>query len=146
MDVSLETLPDDVIFAILKRLQTNYLYLIAETCTRFLDLTSIEYRQRYPDKFACVALIGEKIQLYPKDDDVQVFGRKFLNLVIRSHGRNCRFEDDLLKFVIFNCSVNLKMLRLDEVMLHADQLELIQHMLHRIEVRIYICVFVRFLL
>lgn len=130
---TLETLPDDLVFDIFKRLQTNYLYLIAETCTRFLDLTSIEYRRRHPEKFACVSSIDDRIVLHPKDDDVQVFGRKFLNLILRSHGRHFRLNDDLLHFVLLNCSVNLLMLRFQEVMLHADQLQAMQHMLHRIE-------------
>lgn len=138
----METLPDDLVFAIFNRLQTNYLYLLAETCTRFLDLTSIEYRQRHPNKFARVSLSGDKIVLQPNDDDVQVFGRKFLNLIWRSHGRNYRFDDDLLRFIVQNCSVNLKMLRFDEVMLHADQLEAIQHMLHRVNVcATFMCLF-----
>lgn len=133
MDSTLQMLPDDLVFDIFKRLQTNYLYLIAETCTRFLDLTSIEYRRRHPEKFACISIVDERIVLHPKDDDVQVFGRKFLNLIVHSHGRHFRLEDDLLRFILFNCSVNLQMLRFQEAMLHVDQLQAMQHMLHRIE-------------
>lgn len=133
MDVSLETLPDDSIFDIFKRLQTNYLYLIAQTCTRFLDLTSMEYRRRYPNKFVCICMSGDKINLLPNADDVQIFGRKFLNLMLRGHGRNFRFDDELLQFVWINCSVNLQMLRFDMVMLHEDQLKAIHHMLNRLD-------------
>lgn len=128
-----ETQPDDSVFAILERLQTNHLYLIGETCRRFLDLTSIEYRRRYPEKFACVSVNNDRIVLQPTDYDVQIFGRKFLNLIVRSHGRHCRFDDGLLQFILFNCSVNLQMLRFEEAMLHVDQLQAIQHMLHRVE-------------
>lgn len=133
MDSILQTLPDDLVFDIFKRLQTNYLYLIAETCTRFLDLASMEYRRRHPEKFACISLVGDRIVLQPKDDDVQVFGRKFLNLMVRSDGRNFRLDDDLLRFILVNCSINLQMLRFEAVMLHVDQLQAMQHMLHRID-------------
>lgn len=133
----METLPDDSVFDIFKRLPTNYLYVLAETCTRFLDLASIEYRRRHPEKFACISLGENRILLQPNDDDVQVFGRKFLNLIIRGHGRNFRIDDDLLRFYKTNCSVNLQMLRLQEMMLHAEQLKAIQCTLNRINVRVF---------
>lgn len=133
MDHTIEMLPDDSVLDILRRLRTNYLYTFGETCRRFLDLTSIEYRRRYPEKFACISVNNDRIVLHPTDYDVQIFGRKFLNLIIRSHGRHFRFDDGLLLFVLVNCSVNLRMLRLEEVMLHADHLQTIQHMLQRVE-------------
>lgn len=129
----MEILPDDVVFDILKRLPTNHLYLMAESCMRFLDLAAIEYRRRYPEKFAAISVMGEKIVLQPNDHDVQIFGRKFLNLIIRSYGRNFCLDDGLLRFILVHCSVNLKMLRFEEVMLHENQLMAMQHMLNRVE-------------
>lgn len=129
----MELLPDDSVFDIFKRLPTNYLYSIAETSKRFLDLTSIEYRRRHPDKYVCIGWKDDRIALFPKHDDVHVFGRKFLNLMLYSCGRNNRFDDELLQFVVANCSMNWQQLRFEQAMLHEDQLQTIHHMMHRIE-------------
>lgn len=133
MDLTLDNLPDDLLFDILKKLQTNYLYLVAGICKRFLDLAAIDYRRRHPEKFTCISIINDKIVLQPVAEDVQTFGRKFLNLILRSHGRNFNFEAELMQFVLCNCSSNLQMLRFEEVMLNANQLQAMQHILHRLD-------------
>lgn len=131
-DLTLETLGEDCIFEIFDRLPTNYLYPIAETCRRFYDLASIQYRRKHPEKFVCLTMIDEKIVLLPNEYDVKLFGRKFLNVIIRGDGRNCRWEDGLLQFMLYNCSSNLQMIRFEKAMLQRVQLNSMQHMFHRL--------------
>lgn len=130
---SLETLSDDCVFDIFNHLPTNYLYSIAQTCVRLLDLASIQYRRRHPEKYACVSVVNDEIVLEPKEDDVFMFGRKFLNLKIRNNSRNIRFDHQMLEFMLLNCSTNLQTIRFEEVMLQRNQMEVIKHMLNRIE-------------
>lgn len=95
---NLQTLNEDCVFEVLNRLPTNYLYTIAETCTRLLDQAAIEYRRRHTEKCVCISMIDNKIVLLPNEHDVQMFGHKFLNLVVRGIGRNHRLDDRLLGF------------------------------------------------
>lgn len=132
-ELNLTALSDDCLFEILNRLPTNYLYTIAETCTRLFDVAAIEYRRRHPNKFACLSMFDEKIVLHPNDYDVQTFGRKFLNLIIRGNGRNHQLSAEFLEYIILNCSSNLKMLRFEEMMLKTEQLQIFKHMLYRTE-------------
>lgn len=129
---SLETLSEDCVFEVLDRLPKNYLYPVAETCTRLLDLASIQYRRLCPGKYTCLSMVDDKVVLLPNEHDVQMFGRKFLNLIICSGGRNVRLDDKLLQFVLLNCSTSLQMLRFEEVMLQKVQLEAMKHMIHRV--------------
>lgn len=131
--VNLETLSEDCIFEIMDRLATNYLYTIALTCTRFYNLAAIQYRRKHPEKYACVSVIDDKIVLLPDEYDVKLFGRKFLNLIIRSEGRNVAFEDELIDFIWANCSSNLQIVRFEEAMLLGAQLKRMENMLHRVE-------------
>lgn len=132
-ELTMETLSEDCVFEILDRLQTNYLYTIAETCTRFFDLASIQYRRRHPEKFVCLLMMDEKIALLPDEYDVKLFGRKFLNVMIRGESRNCRWDDELLQFILTNCSSSLQMIRFERAMLQSVQLKRMHHMLHRVE-------------
>lgn len=132
-ELTLETLCEDCVFEILDRLPTNYLYTIVKTCTRLFDLASIQYRRKHPEKFVCFTIIDEKIALLPNEYDAKLFGRKFLNVIIRGDGRNCRWENELLQFILGNCSSNLQMIRFEKAMLQRVQLKQIQHMFHRAE-------------
>lgn len=116
-ELSLQTLSEDCVFEVFDRLPTNYLYIIAETCTRFHDLASIQYRRRHPEKYVHISMVDENIVLLPNDHDVQMFGRKFLNAIIHGDGRNCRFEGKLLDFIVDNCSSSLQTVRFEEVRL-----------------------------
>lgn len=111
----------------------SYLYTVAETCKQFSDLAAIQYRRNYPNKYAGVTMIGEKVVLFPNDYDVKVFGRKFLNLCIRGDGLNHPLENELLEYILLNCSPNLQSIRFEHVMLNADQLNSLKQMLHRVE-------------
>lgn len=130
---NLQSLNEDCVFEILNRLPTNYLYTIAETCTRLLNMAAIEYRRRHAEKYVCVSMIENNIVLLPNEHDVQMFGHKFLNLVVRGGGRNHRLDDRHLNFILLNCSTNLQILRFEEVMLRKEQLQAMKHMLHRVE-------------
>ncbi|XP_055300144.1 uncharacterized protein LOC129567353 isoform X2 [Sitodiplosis mosellana] len=130
---TMETLSEDCVFEIFDRLPTKYLYQIAETCTRFFDLASIQYRRQHPEKFVCLTVIDDKIVLLPNEYDVKLFGRKFLNIMIRGDGRNCRWEDALLQFILANCSASLQMIRFEKAMLKSVQLKAMHHMFHRLE-------------
>lgn len=131
--LSLQTLNDDCVFEILVRLPTNYLYTIGETCTRLFNLAAIQYRHIHPEKFACVTMIKDKIVLLPDQHDVQMFGRKFLNMVIRGYGRNYKWDDDLLEFILINCSSNWRIVRFEEAMLQDTKITTIKNMLHRVD-------------
>lgn len=82
-------------------------------------------------KFACITMIGEDVAILPSQYDVQKFGRKFLNLIILGYGSNYPMEDELLQYILLNCSPNLLAIRFEHVMLQKEQLQLIKHMFHR---------------
>lgn len=132
-ELTLETLNEDCVFEILDRLPTNYLYTIAKICTRFIDLASIQYRRKHPEKFVCLSMIDERIALLPNEYDVQLFGHKFLNMMICGDNRNSRWDDGLIQFILTNCSSNLQMIRFERAMLQSVQLKAMQHMFHRLE-------------
>lgn len=133
VELSLDTLNDDCVFEILKRLPTNYLYTIAETCARLYDLSAIQYRYKHQNKFVCLTMNGDKVEMLPDEHDVKIFGRKFLNMFIYGYGRNYNLDTDLLQFIQLNCSPNWQILRFENAMLDELQLKLVKNMMHRVE-------------
>lgn len=128
-----ETLGEDCVFEILDRLPANNLNAVAETCTQLWELASIQYRRLHPEKYICVSVVDENIEVTPNELDVKKFGWKFLNLIIRGEGRHFRWNDTVCNVILRNCSINLQMIRLEKAMLNSSDLNAMKKILGRIE-------------
>lgn len=131
--VNFETFSEDCLFEVMDRLPTNYLYTIALTCTRLYDLAAIQYRRKHPEKYVCFTVIDDKIVLLPDEYDVKLFGRKFLNVIIRGESRNVALEEELIDYIRESCSPNMRIIRFEEAMLLGEQLNRLADMLQRVE-------------
>ncbi|XP_031623835.1 uncharacterized protein LOC116341106 [Contarinia nasturtii] len=132
-ELTLDELGEDCLFEILNRLPAKNLYAMADTCTQFLSLASIQYRRLHPEKYIRVSIVDEKIEVTPNEHDVKKFGWKFLNLIICGEGRHFRWNDGSLNCILSDCSKNLQMIRFEKAMLNGLHLNVLKMMCSRTE-------------
>lgn len=130
----LSNLSDDCVLEILDRMPDNSLFIVAETCKRFLELASIQYRRVHPTKSVCFLITEDAVEMYPLNHGViKLFGLKLLNVVIRGIGQNCHLPQHGMNFIANHCSPNLKSVRFENMMLTKAKTDTIKHQLRRVE-------------
>lgn len=135
--MNLSELNDDCIFEIFDRMPSNCLYAMADTCTRFLDLSGIQYRRENPSKFVCFEFADDKVNKTPNGIDIQYFGCKLLNVIIRGESRNVHMTEFALNYLVTNCSANWKMVRFEQMMLSKFHTDAMKHFFHHIETVVF---------
>lgn len=124
---------DDCIFEIFDRLTHDSLLEMALTCKRFHGLAAIQYRRQNPTKSVYFQVLADTVDIQPKELDIQIFGTKLLNVVIRGVGQNWHMAEHALHYIATNCSTSLKSVRFECMMLSRVHLDALKHLLHRIE-------------
>lgn len=130
----LSTLSDDCVLEIFGRMPDIGLLVMANTCKRFRDLAAIQYRRVHPTKAVRFHITEDKVEIHPLNHwDVQAFGHKMLNVVIRGVGQNWHMGEHGLTHIATNCSPSLKTVRFEHMMLSKLHTQALGHLLHRVE-------------
>lgn len=129
----LSNLNDDCVLEILDRIPHTSLVMMAMTNKRFHELAAIQYRRNNPTKSVCFQILEDTVEIQPNQPDIQIFGNKLLNVVIRGGGQNWHMAEHALHYIADNCSPNLKNLRFERMMLSRIHMNAIRHLLQRVE-------------